>query len=326
MKKKIFVIAIAILNIIILYSFISCTKNSTTNKITTNYLYDIETNNSKLLSDLREYNLETSKNIQSTKASDDWFKFCAVIGADYLASYEGCLKGARLGLMLGSAIGHPAHGAIVGGILMGGICGVGASYATYKGVTGCSIVSNSILYDHLYNSMTDNYHQLEDIRNSHLILTPIADSLLLPDLAITMGALHNEMLSDLNNSGPNNITKGNNLNTDFTDIGEFTSVESYIFSNEEFCQNCKDNLSYVTETDTFLAENTLSDKVMQLYNDLISASYVEEEELVDYINSYYLIVERSDELTQEEKNCIYTGLAVSLFSYDYWKECYAVEN
>lgn len=192
--KKIFVlIGIAILTVT------SCVKSKTIEA--DNNIISIEnvSQNSALLSDLYDYNVKcVSSNNPETRAGQKWLKFCAVVGADLIGAYEGFKIGGEAGATIGGIVGHPVEGAIIGAVVTGSVCGIGASYVAGVTISGSSMISNDILFDQLYASMIDSYPRIGEIKDSQLKKTPIAQLVLVPDKALEMGALHNELLSDLN--------------------------------------------------------------------------------------------------------------------------------
>lgn len=298
-------------------SFFSCQNKQTAT--------DALTRESVLLSELSCYNQDAISRNPVTKVS--WLRFCAVAGADCLAFYEGAKIGGEGGGHIGAAIGHPVEGAIIGGALVGTICGVGASYLAGK---ACCVVSGNtednqtervgdisidLLVESLYTSVVENYSIIDDIKLNQLEKLPIAVELNVPNHAIEMGAVHNEILATLNDNElvmtkRSAVESSNNL--DF--------VENVVFTDETLLNQCKDYLSRYKATNELTLNASISDEVMQLYYQLINGSSYNSESLIDYINTYYSIVSKSSELSEQEKDCIYTGLSVSLFSYNYWKD------
>lgn len=316
MKKLIALIGIVIVAIT------SCVKNNETieeehNKKIEESVYQ----NSPLLRDLSEYNTEYKSMNPETRAGQKWLRFCAVMGADLIGVYEGCRIGVEVGVTVGGVVGHPIEGAVIGGVIAGSVCGIGASYVASKSVSECAILSDDILFDQLYNFMTDNYSRIQEIKESQLNKTPIANQILVPEQAIVMGALHNEGLSKLNSETLYNVTKVSNCENLYLEQG----VDKQILLNSDFRMGCKDHFALVLDAKTSPIGDSLPDKVMELYYELISGNAITPENMVNHINSYYSIVKNSQELTSQEKDCIYTGLSVSLFSFDYWKDHYELD-
>lgn len=283
----------------------------------------VSSENSKILSELSGFNNRMISEKPITKMS--WLKFCAVAGADCIAFYEGAKIGGEGGGYIGAAVGHPVAGAVIGAVLVGGACGVGASYLAGK-ATGyqttaptlpsdetTAMVVDEYLLNSLYAQIIDNYQKLEEICENQLDLNPIASDLDLPVEAIEMGALHNELLGNLFPDVDGIKTKNGNQEL------QGSSVEIMVFSDTTLRNQCRNYLLSCSEAPQQLATGTLSDKVMALYYDLMNCSMYDAATLVDYANMYHSVVEGSMELTAEEKNYIYTGLAVSLFSYNYWQ-------
>ena len=280
---------------------------------------------SVLLSELSCYNQDVMSRNPVTKVN--WLKFCAVAGADCLAFYEGAKIGGEGGGYIGAAIGHPIEGAIIGATLVGTICGVGASYLAGKACCGVPVnsanyptgvaseMTTDLLFESLYASVVDNYLIIDDIKNNQLKKYPVAVGLRVPNHAIEMGAVHNEILAALNDNTLA-IAKGGAIISP-VNIGY---TENAVFTNEVILEQCKDYLNRYKSTSGPILKGSVSDEVMKLYYQLINGSSYDSESLVDYINTYYTIVNKSSELSEQEKEWIYTGLSVSLFSYNYWKD------
>lgn len=313
MKRLIVLIGIAIITIT------SCVKSNETIVPEQNMMsFEAVSQNSALLSDLNDYNAEYKSNNPETRAGQKWLKFCAVVGADLIGAYEGFKIGGEAGATIGGMVGHPVEGAVIGAVVTGSVCGIGASYVAGRTVSGSSMNSNDLLFNQLYDSMVDSYPRIEEIKEIQLNKTPVAKLVLVPDRAIEMGALHNEMLSDLNNNCLYTTTKVNDCDNLYLE----QSIDKQILLNADFRVGCKDDFSAVVNTGTSVIGDSLPDKVMELYYELISGNTLTPENMVEHINSYYTIIKNSQELTMQEKDCIYTGLSVSLFSFDYWTEYY----
>ncbi len=92
-----------------------------------------------------------------------------------------------------------------------------------------------------------------------------------------------------------------------------------MLQDEEFEDYCVSYFNGIIEGEPVI-DDSMPGLVLQVYNELLQSNFVDESDVADYINHYYSIVSESNELSDEEKQSIYIGLAVSLFSYNYWME------
>lgn len=322
MKRNVF-----LLIVIVLASIISCSRESTV--IPENDFYQ----ESELLSELSLYNESVISSRPNTRVPG-WAKFCAVAGADFTGAYTGAKAGGEVGLHIGTVVGHPAEGAIIGGVVMGAICGVGGSALAYNKLYGCAAADPGALYGSLCNSIQDYYtdiceyieddnqnDNLKDNQNNPLFreeeCISVINSIQLPQTAIAMGAAHNAMLRDIQNRGVLPTTRA-----DVGPIAQYNGNQALvqtISQNDEIRDYC---ISFFEDriTDNSVIDESLPGKVIQIYSELLESSSISDDDIADYINHYFYLVSQSAELSDSEKNNIYVGLAVSLFSFNYWKE------
>lgn len=289
---------------------------------------------SALLLELSDYNQSVLSKRSNTRLPG-WAKFCAVAGADFIAAGTGAKMGGEYGLAVGTVVGHPVEGAVIGGVVMGAICGVGASALAYDKVYGCAAVDPNALYNDLSCSVQDYYDDIcemiydetkndddgptQEGRNPLLFegdKIAHVESLSLPATAIAMGAAHNVILRDLQNgvfyktrADVSPIPNINNQPEIVQAISQDNAVRDY----------CVAYFQGIIEDDP-LVDETLPGLVMQIYYELLQSSSIDESDVAEYINQYYSIVSASNELSDSEKESIYVGLAVSLFSFNYWGE------
>lgn len=291
----------------------------------------INVEESQLLTDLSALNQQILSEYPSTKGLG---KICAIVGADFLAGYEGAEKGAKVGAAIGFVCaGQCGTGAIVGGAIGCLVCGGGASYAVGKGLGGGCITNGEFPFDDLYKQCATFYPDLMSPNNGYefvenmmenLELVPvqsISAGLKLPAKAIKVGALHNVVLEELNTG----VLEDNVFTVTEGITPAISAEEGVIAGDSQLYETCKTTLQdFITKqpniNNYFISKDGISDKVMELYHDIFERTSYESEGLVDIINQYYNIVDKSNELTLEEKESIYAGLSISLFSYNYWVE------
>lgn len=292
---------------------------------------------SQLLSELSEYNETIVAMHPNTRGYPGWAKFCAVAGADITGAYGGAKAGGWIGGKVGAVVGHPIEGAIVGGIVGGFVCGVGGSALAEKKINDSLLSTDpQALFNSLVVSVPEYYPEIMEMISNETQNDGDNDNsndnnpiwheglniteglnLALPQTAIAIGAAHNVVLRDLH-QGVLSKTRA----TDFSHLPNESinpTVMPMVMQDEGFENYCVSYFNSFVES-VPVTEDSLPDLVMQIYNELLLSSIVDDSEVADYINHYYSIVSESNELSDTEKQSIYVGLAVSLFSFNYWME------
>ena len=65
--------------------------------------------------------------------------------------------------------------------------------------------------------------------------------------------------------------------------------------------------------------DTMLSKVMELFNQVLEGYAFKIDDVAFIIGKYVDVIEESDELTTEQKQCIKSGLATALYSFKYWE-------
>lgn len=68
----------------------------------------------------------------------------------------------------------------------------------------------------------------------------------------------------------------------------------------------------------FSVNEPLPNKVMELFNEVFKETVTDNNSVVRLINKYEEEIEKTTELTEEQKNSIRSGLATALYSFNYW--------
>ena len=263
-------------------------------------------NDSELITQLQAYNDLMAEGVSGTRG---FGRFCAIAGADLLGAYEGGKIGIRIGGAIGGVCGgHAVEGAIVGGVAGGVICGVGGSYAAYCSTRAA--LTSSLDTQVLLLMVEEGVSNISEIRNQINPNVVGSDDLILPQEPIDVGVLHNYILNDILNNDTNSL----DANSD-TDI---SPLDSLIFNSSELLAATDSTISVYEREGVSIESKNLPDLVMNLYQDIFNKCSDSYEDVVACINSYYEMIKNSDELTEDEKLCIYTGLSVSLYSLNYW--------
>lgn len=235
-------------------------------------------------------------------------RICAIVGADFLAGYEGAATGAKIGFRVGMICGGKGlEGALIGGGSMGLICGIGGSYAAWSGTKA---VTNINLDSHkLICAAEKSLASVDRIRPEINETVTGTEELILPQRSIDVGILHNYILSSMIDETELQL-KGSNFDD--------SSLEATIFENEEFIDSTDIYIRSIQSNGVTIDMNGLPNKVMNLYQNIFNTCSGSYDDIVTCINSYYSIIEQSAELTEDEKNSIYIGLSVSLYSLNFW--------
>ena len=249
-----------------------------------------------------------------------WGRFLALVSSDFIGACEGAEKGAMIGGKIGTLLGgRTVEGAIIGGAVMGLVSGAGASYiadlATSSGASSCEIEAGAFIEQgRLVRGQSNEASEGEaDI--------DYADELELPADAIAVGALHNEILDNVINAFDGDVdlaTLPPGLDKDDDLPEDVSELEARIFDSPEMFTSCEDLFGRYSDSGISFTSNSLMANVANSFLTFINNYSSSLSELAGHINSYYRYISASDELSEEEKNGLYCGLAVAYYSYRYW--------
>jgi len=216
---------------------------------------------------------------------------------------KGAYKLGKIGLRIGRVFGP--EGAATGAVIGGLIGGAGYSYIEYnKGQTRAGNQIASPL------QVTQAYISVVESAPTYSEYTPTQITLQYPTTNQStqlMGAKHNLILQKL---------VDNELS--LTPINKCLSPEEEsIISSQEFEESYYAGLE--SESSNEEADEDIPDVVMRLYLDIFK-NYPDKADDVEFItNKYIELVSASNELTEEEKEIIYSALSVAASSYEYWE-------
>lgn len=249
-----------------------------------------------------------------------WGRFLALVSSDFIGACEGAEKGAMIGGKIGTLLGgRTVEGAIIGGAVMGLVSGAGASYiadlATSSEASSCEIEAGAFIEQgRLVRGQSNEASEGEaDI--------DYADELELPADAIAVGALHNEILDNVINAFDGDVdlaTLPPGLDKDDDLPEDVSELEARIFDSPEMFTSCEDLFGRNSDSGISFTSNSLMANVANSFLTFINNYSSSLSELAGHINSYYRYISASDELSEEEKNGLYCGLAVAYYSYRYW--------
>lgn len=260
---------------------------------------------SKLIEELEAFNSQMEEANPGTKG---FGRICGIVGADFMAGYDGAIAGAKIGFKVGMVCGGKGlEGALIGGGSMGLICGIGGSYLAWYGTKASSDTNldSSKLMIMAERSIV-NVDEVRTDVNEDVIGT---EKLILPQRSIDVGILHNYILSSMIDEKELSVKESRFDNS---------SLEHSIFYNDEFIENADNYIQTIENNGVSISQNSIPDKVMNLYQSIFNTCSDSYDDIVTCINNYYSIVEQSAELTDEEKQSIYIGLSVSLYSLNFW--------
>lgn len=259
---------------------------------------------SALVSDLKALN-DSLIISQSPDTRGFWsgtLTFCAIAGADAAGAYEVGKIGAKIGFLVGNV-----DGALVGAGIGGLIGGAGASYGAYRTTRSTTIVSPQTVTA-AYIAVRQDSLNFNEYYPTQIDLNLPEDKRHLQEI----GAKHNLVLKKLSNQ-----------DLSLTPISEvLTNMETKIIQSSEFENGYYSILnSYVFgDYNTYVENNgSVGNTVMKLYLDIMN-KYPEKANDVEFIsNKYVELISASPELTEDEKDLLYSAISVAVSSFEYWE-------
>lgn len=317
--------------LIALLLLLSCSSNLTEQDIAQSQTEGLfENKQSPLLMNLYKCN----DSIMSTMVSSrSWKKFVRVSLADVWGAYVGGSKGKKYGSIIGTLLGSPITGGTFGAAV--GAIGWG-SFMSYKAYhhrsSGCGYtdvinnMSNDLISDNISPYIFDDNYQLANVNSlySHGILL---DSLTLNKVhldstALAIGQAHNvtlaltmHTLSDSTVLQVNNIRHVPSLHYQNYNI-TVKDIDNICLSKDFYqaCQSASDSIE-----NGEIDHDSKASMVINLFNEVFQYAS-SDSDVVSLINRYKEIIEKSTELSPEEKQWIYNGLATSIYSYNFWEK------
>jgi|WetSurMetagenome_2_1015567.scaffolds.fasta_scaffold528509_2 hypothetical protein len=130
----------------------------------------------------------------------------------------------------------------------------------------------------------------------------------LPKNAMSIGEMHNILLSSLDGSVEIQPTTSTNTGISFN---QERALVNQAIESKEFKDSYEKQLKDINDN------NSNADYVVNLFKAVFSC-YEDNNDIVFIINKYESIISTSDALTSEEKGWIYGALATALYSANYW--------
>lgn len=285
------------------------------------YVEKIEEAN--VIKDLEKVNKELLSTSQPT--SRGWSKWnkeerAKVVCADLIGAWKGAKVGLSYGLKTGVAIGAP-H--LVGG----GFCALGAlvggAFSSWMAAPTRAVVCDD--FQKIQNTckvivaedFTINENVItknnEYVDNKINISPALIEKTGLDEKSLCIAKMHNIVLSALDGS----ITIDDTTST----VSEAESIKNSILNDMEFMDTCRTIGLRIQNGELDLTDE-LSAKVINLFNEVMEYYASKTDDVAFIIGKYMEIIEKSVELTSEQKESIKCGLATGLYSSNYWENIY----
>lgn len=153
------------------------------------------------------------------------------------------------------------------------------------------------------------------ISNGNTVLTKqleldnkVLTSVNLTQSQLNIGKLHNLLLAAYEGKIP--LQNAYKIETNDENIK--TAINS-----KEMAELCS-KIGTKDESIYFSVNEPLPNKVMELFNEVFKETVTDNYSVVRLINKYEEEIEKTTELTEEQKNSIRSGLATALYSFNYW--------
>lgn len=225
-----------------------------------------------------------------------------VASADIGGAYEVGKIGGKVGALFGP------KGAVIGAAVGGTIGAVGASYGAYCGTRSITIDADYPLVVSAYSYMQEN-KELKPLVPSEGISLQIPKEYNRP---IEAGVEHNLMLSLLREESSalsSHVNKLSDLELSITESSEFQKAYN----------DCVQRAKAITFTPKRASKDDLGQKVMNLFLNVYTEYPQDQADVNEIINKYISVIEKSSELSTEEKDLIYSSLSVAAYSFKYWE-------
>lgn len=238
----------------------------------------------------------------------------ALKGASYLwvAAHDvyGAYKGYKLGSGIGSLFGPETS--IAGGVICGLVKG---SYSSYKAYKNTKFMRSALSADSLITPdlIVRAYgYGLDNGFNPHSNF-PRTINLVWPK-GVTppcMGANHNMVLYNLQNSNFSTLPANTYLTED-----EQKVIYSEDFQTDFNAMATSEDMDIEIDDNSNEVDDIVMSLFLQVYQD-----YPEKAEDVEFItNKYIELINASSEISDEDKENIYSALSVAASSYEYWEQ------
>lgn len=299
-------------------------------------------NNNMLISQLQSFNdsLKNSMAYNSTfeetsskMRKSPWWTWTRKQRLNVMfADYSGVSIGSKAGAAIGGVISG-GRGAAAGRVVGAVACGVLASWAaspdyieSYQDSVYINVINATRLYldENLYVREASINYLDGNIKKGVILADSIKNSIELPKKAQEIGFMHNVILASIDGSVTYKETPLPIEETILqTDIESFNSNEIdlsiQMVSSNEFKEKCK---YFENRLELSKDELTINEQAVLLFREVCNIYVNETSDVVFIVNKYKEIIEHSEELSTEDKECIYSALATAIYSYNYWSKIF----
>lgn len=283
------------------------------------------TTQSELIGNLTRFNNSVQAYNMNTRASvsDDTKK---IIIADIAGAFHGARKGYKISQKVYDKRVVVAS-TLLGGVIYGGY----RSWKAYKdihkvidgnlkpnidgGKGGVGTVAPIKPFGLICAVLENGKVNTTAITNGNTVLTKqleldnkVLTSVNLTQDQLNIGKLHNLLLAAYEGKIP--LQNAYKIETNDENIK--TAINS-----KEMAELCS-KIGAKDESIYFSANEPLPNKVMELFNEVFKETVTDNYSVVRLINKYEEEIEKTTELTEEQKNSIRSGLATALYSFNYW--------
>lgn len=311
MRKCFFYICLSIFVLSILGITNSCSKEKAASISAAKDISD-----SQLLQELSYISDSLASTVSETKgwSKKEWLE---VICTDIGGAVKGGKHGYKVGMWIGTALGSPITGAAFGAFTGGCLAGAIASWVVSPdralinppdSIYYCEkTIFEGIVNDNL--DITLNSSGFEPKIAERIDIDPtILLSVNLKEKYLDIGKIHNIILAALEDS----LTFEKSINSGIED-----SLHNAIIYSEEM-KALIDEVKIDATEGSLLSENTICDRIISQFNELMLKYPNEINDVITMINEFSEKIEVSIEIEEEEKDWVYCGLATALYSYNYW--------
>ena len=309
----------------------SCDKNQKENKD--------EVMDSILVKELNDLNNELISSLPKTRITNK--EFMALALADATGAWNGGRRGLSIGAKVGAIMGNPitggAFGAFVGALSWGAFASwlvypeseniqenIDYAYIVEFSKKAAEALSDEIDLGDLFEDDEDYEDYAEEEDDEQLQEMLFVEECYLEDVSLSpkelyVGKMHNLLLANLEGVIKTEHTRSASTRvseeTD-EDEGEYAALSEAILESDEMRQAFYEYF----ESENEEVDNTLPGIVTSLFSEVLQVYPESIEDVVYLINVYLARIDASSELSADEKSWIHLGMAVSLYSYNYWSK------
>ena len=335
--KKLLTVSLVLMLIACTFTLISCNSDEEPVYITEASQINFNKFDNNTLLELKEFNSTIQRDVTTRGMGSLFRNFIKFVSADVTGAGK-ALKSNYQILSLATTLDHSIGAACTGVVAIYGA--VKGSFFSKKRSDENGLVN--ITDDEMYSTTISHLLDHAEERYGTLVLVPTglnlyADSISVPSsfsYLEPIGQFHNQILSLVitEDAGGNN-TNGQ-PNEDPIGDGDFTGLVGdmqTVFSSSTTESGCNlavaDVVSYCTSTgfdyednltDYPFTSNNVNSTYLLFLSALESAQSVSD--VISIVNSYISIIEANNDFTADEKEQIYGGMIVAVYSYDFWEK------